>query len=410
MAPTPHIAIERDKRVALFTGAYNHVVDGVSLTLNRLVSYLECEEIPVHVFAPSVDDPPIEHAGTMTDVPSFNMPGRPEYQISFGMSPRVFQELEQFKPTIVHIATPDFLGLQALKYARKRNIPVVASYHTHFSSYLAYYRMQKLEGAMWAYLRWFYERCEHLYVPSNSMANVLKEHGIDKGIELWPRGVDVRLFNPSKRSMSWRRDHGFADDEIVVSFISRLVVEKGLDVYADVLQKLKDAGKNVRALVVGSGPAEDMLRGRFPRAHFLGHLEGEELAKAYASSDLFLFPSTTETFGNVTLEAMASGIPTLCADATGSSSLVVHEKTGYLAIPGEIDSFVDYALRLVNSLEKRQEMGLAARTEAETYSWRRILGKIDSYYDHILTPAPSGDGLQGPSPSRMTTNGLAITP
>ena len=170
-------------------------------------------------------------------------------------------------------------------------------------------------------------------------------------------------------------------------------------------------GKNVRALVVGSGPAEDMLRGRFPRAHFLGHLEGEELAKAYASSDLFLFPSTTETFGNVTLEAMASGIPTLCADATGSSSPCgARKKQAIWPSLGKLIHLLTTHCASSIVLEKRQEMGLAARTEAETYSWRRILGKIDSYYDHILTPAPSGDGLQGPSPSRMTTNGLAITP
>ena len=399
MAPTPHIAVERDKRVALFTGAYNHVVDGVSLTLNRLVSYLECEEVPVRVFAPTVENPPIEHAGTLTDVPSVRMPGRPEYQMSVGMPRRVVDELNTFRPTIIHIATPDLLGLQALRYARKRNIPVVASYHTHFSSYLSYYRMSKFEGAMWSYLRWFYDKCEHLYVPSESMADVLLDHGISEGVEIWPRGVEIDRFTPEKRSLEWRRKHTFEDDEIVVSFISRLVLEKGLDVYSDVLQRLKDDGKKVRALVVGSGPAEDMLRDRFPRAHLLGHLEGDELATAYASSDIFFFPSTTETFGNVTLEAMASGVPTLCADATGSRSLVLHEETGYLAEPDDRDSFEKYLRCLVDNPAMRHEMGQAARAEAETYSWRRILGRIDNFYDHILTPMPiGGDGAVGLTP------------
>lgn len=387
MTPTPHIAIERDKRIALFTGAYNHVVDGVSLTLNRLVSYLECEETPVHVFAPTSSAPPIEHAGTMTAVPSLDMPGRPEYQVSFGMSPRVIGQLNRFSPTIVHIATPDILGLQALAYAKLRRIPVVASYHTHFSSYLSFYRMEWAESAIWAYLRWFYKKCEHLYVPSRSMMDVLKTHGIEDGVELWPRGVDLRLFSPEKRSMRWRRSIGFDDDDIVISFISRLVIEKGLDVYADVLQELINAGKKVRGLVVGSGPADAMLRERFPRAVFLGHLGGEDLATAYASSDIFLFPSATETFGNVTLEAMASGVPTLCADATGSNSLVLPGKTGYLARAGDVASFVEYATCLIDETEKRMQMSMQARLEAETYSWQLILGRIDGYYDLILSSA-----------------------
>lgn len=360
------------------------MVDGVSLTLNRLVSYLECENTPVHIFAPTVSQPALEHAGTLTGVPSVSLPGRPEYKVSVGMSRRVIHELSRFKPTIIHIATPDLLGLQALAYARIHKIPVVASYHTHFSSYLSYYHMDKLEGVAWAYLRWFYSKCEHVYVPSRSMAKVLSDHGIVEGVELWPRGVDIAMFHPDKRSMEWRREKGFADDEIVVSFISRLVVEKGLQIYADVVEALRKQGKKVRVLVAGTGPAENILRDRFPKAVFLGHLTGNELATAYASSDIFLFPSATETFGNVTLEAMASGTPALCANATGSSSLVVHGETGYLAEPGDVDSFIQYALSLVDDPEKRKEMSLASRREAESYSWRLILGRINGFYDKIL--------------------------
>ena len=384
LASTFNISVGRDKRIAIFTGAYNHVVDGVSLTLNRLVSYLECENTPVHIFAPTISQPALKHAGTLTAVPSVSLPGRPEYKFSIGMSRRVITELDRFKPTIIHIATPDVLGLQALAYARLRKIPVVASYHTHFSSYLSFYHMDKLEGLAWAYLRWFYGKCEHVYVPSRSMAKVLSDHGIVKGVELWPRGVDIAMFHPDKRSMEWRREKGFADDEIVVSFISRLVVEKGLQIYADVVDALRKQGKKVRVLVAGTGPAENLLRDRFPKAVFLGHLTGNELATAYASSDIFLFPSATETFGNVTLEAMASGTPALCANATGSSSLVVHGETGYLAEPGDVDSFIQYAMSLVDDAEKRKEMSLASRREAESYSWRLILGRINGFYDKIL--------------------------
>lgn len=372
------------KRIALFTGAYNHVVDGVALTLNRLVSYLEAEGVSVRVFAPTIDDPPIQHAGTLVPVPSIPMSGRPEYRVSLGLGVHAMEALDRFNPTLVHIATPDILGVQALFYARMRGIPVVASYHTHFSSYLEYYRLEWAERGMWRFLSWFYSKCVHLYVPTRSMAEVLGEHGITEGVEIWPRGVDIRQFDPAKRSMEWRRDLGFSDTDIVVCFVSRLVVEKGLDVFADVVQRLQRAGEPVRCLVVGEGPARDMLQEAVPRAVFLGHQEGEDLARAYASADVFLFPSQTETFGNVTLEAMASGLPTVCADATGSSSLVLHEQTGYLVPDRNVDVYADRVRKLVHDAALRQQMGMAARAEAVTYSWRLILGRINAYYDTIL--------------------------
>jgi len=375
-----------DKRIALFTGAYNHVVDGVSLTLNRLVTYLESEGVEVMVFAPTVEEPAIDHAGTMRPVPSVPMTGRPEYRVSLGFGPRTIRALNRFRPTIIHIATPDLPGLEALIYARTRGIPAVASYHTHFSSYLAFYNLGWAERAMWSYLRWFYGKCEHIYVPTRSMAAVLGEHGIEHGLEIWPRGVDITLFHPEKRSMDWRRSLGFADDEVVITFVSRLVIEKGLDVFADVVSALQQTEEPVRCLIVGEGPACDMLRENIPTAVFLGYQEGEDLSRAYASSDIFLFPSETETFGNVTLEAMASGIPTVCADATGSSSLVLDEKTGYLVPGRDTEAFKERVLGLVHDADLRGRLGRAAREEAETYSWRLILGRINAYYDSILRP------------------------
>ncbi|MDA0379528.1 MAG: glycosyltransferase family 1 protein [Bacteroidetes bacterium] len=374
------------KRIALFTGAYNHVVDGVALTLNRLVSFLEGEGVPVRVFAPTIAEPPIDHAGTLVAVPSIPMQGRPEYRVSLGLGPDAIEALDRFQPTIVHIATPDLVGLEALLYARMHGIPVVASYHTHFSSYLEYYRLAWAERAMWVYLRWFYGKCEHLYVPTRSMAAVLAEHGIRHGVELWPRGVDIRQFDPSHRSMEWRRSLGFQDADVVVTFVSRLVVEKGLDVFAEVVRTLQREGEPVRCLVVGEGPARDLLQEAVPRAVFLGHKEGADLARAYASSDIFLFPSETETFGNVTLEAMASGLPTVCADATGSSSLVLHEQTGFLVPGRDVAGFANRIRQLVHDAALRQQMGQAARSEAETYSWRLILGRINAYYDTVLDP------------------------
>ncbi|MFW5973421.1 MAG: glycosyltransferase family 4 protein, partial [Bacteroidota bacterium] len=342
-------------RVALFAGAYNHIADGVTRTLNRLVGYLESASFEVRVFAPTVDRPQVRHEGTLLPVPSVRAPGRPDYRFSLGLTPAVRQQLESFNPDLYHIATPDLLGLQALKHAGRRGIPVVASYHTHFASYLQYYHLHALEPLVWAYLRWFYRQCREIYVPSASMAEVLAERGIEQGVRLWERGVDTTLFHPSRRSLAWRRRLGFSDDDVIVSFVSRLVWEKGLRRMADILQQLRGRGASFRTLIVGDGPARADLAELLPEAVFTGYLEGEDLATAYASTDVFLFPSDTETFGNATLEAMASGTPPVCAEATGSRSLVNHGETGLLVRTDDIDGFAGALFALVSDPDLRAE-------------------------------------------------------
>jgi glycosyltransferase involved in cell wall biosynthesis len=381
------------KRVALFAGAYNHIADGVSLTLNRLVDYLVRQGVEVRVFAPTNDDPAIpDPAGTMVEVPSVPAPGRSDYRISLGLTPSVKRALERFDPTIYHIATPDVLGRHALHTAEKTGVPVVASYHTHFSSYLKYYHLDLLEDAVWAYLRSFYEKCEQIYVPSTAMADILRSHGITEGLRLWQRGVETDTFAPDHRSLEWRRSLGIEDDEVAVTFVSRLVWEKGLDVYADVIERLRERGIPHRSVVVGDGPAREELEERLPESIFTGYLDGADLSRAYASSDVFLFPSDTETFGNVTLEAMASGLPTVCANAVGSRDLVNDGTTGILCPPGDVSAFTDAVEQLATDDDRRHAMGEAARQRAMEFEWDTILARMNRYYDDVLgTGTPSTD-------------------
>lgn len=371
-------------RLALFTGNYNHIADGVSLTLNRLVAFLEAHGVEVLVFGPTVADPPMDHAGTLVPLPSIAAPGRPEYRLTTRLPRAVRERLEAFGPTLVHIATPDVGGYRALRWAKGNGVPVVASYHTHFSSYLKYYGVSALEGLLWEYARWFYGQCEHVYVPSRSMAAVLRSHEISDGLRLWERGVDTDRFHPRHRDPAWRRKLGVRGDDVLVTFVGRLVWEKGLHVFADVAEGLRAQGLPARTLIVGDGPARADLEARLPQTIFTGHLGGDALARAYASSDVFLFPSDTETFGNVTLEAMASGLPTVCADATGSSELVQHGTTGYLAPPGHAPSFLDYTAGLVRDADLRTRMGAHALDCAERYSWDAILERLLGYYHDVL--------------------------
>lgn len=290
----------------------------------------------------------------------------------------------RFNPHLIHVASPDPLGKQAIKFAKKYDIPVVASYHTHFSSYLDYYKLGIFKGLLWRFLRRFYSQCEQVYVPSQSMIDVLRSHDIDGNLFLWERGVEMSLFNPERRSMQWRRNLGIADDEVVVTFISRLVWEKGLSVFVDVINGLKARGIAHRSVIVGDGPARAELEDQLSDTLFLGHQKGEALATAYASSDIFFFPSETETFGNVTLEAMASGLPAVCANATGSRSLIRDGVTGFLAEPRNAASFLEPVSRLIQDKELRIGMGQLALKRAKQYDWPVILQRINGYYDELL--------------------------
>lgn len=384
-------------RLALFAGAYNHVADGVSLTLNRLVAYLEAQGVPVRVVAPTIADPPVDHAGTLLPAPSVPAPGRSDYRLTYSLSSAIEEALARFNPTLIQVATPDLLGLQALRLSQRWGIPRVASYHTHFSSYLRYYRLGLLEPAVWGYLRWFYNQFEQVYVPSASMMDVLETQGFTSDLRLWARGINVQTFNPGQRSMDWRRRHGIADDEVVVTFVSRLVWEKGLDTLAETLQTLERHGVPHRSVIVGNGPAYEALRTRLPNTVFTGYLSGDMLGTAYASSDVFLFPSDTETFGNVVLEAAASGLPAVCANATGSRSLVQDGATGFLVPPDNTPAFVERLRTLILDDALRRRFGDAALERSTHYRWDRVLRRLHAHYHEALSLPPPAPAAVSPA-------------
>jgi phosphatidylinositol alpha 1,6-mannosyltransferase len=374
----------RKSRIALFTGNYNHIRDGVSNTLNRLVAHLDKRGYEVLVFGPWTPEPAMEHVGNYVPVYSIPAPGRPEYRITLGFPSTEKQKLRDFDPDLIHIATPDLLGFRALRYAMKNDIPVVSSYHTHFASYLKYYRLKFLERPLWKYLHWFYRNNEHLYVPSPSMIQELRRERVACELKLWSRGVDTNLFNPGQRDPVWRRSLGFSDDDLVIVFVSRLVWEKNLDMVVRVFGRIDKLAPAVRTLVVGDGPARTQLAKHLPNTVFTGYLTGRELARAYASGDIFFFPSDTESFGNVTLEAMSSGLPAVVARAVGNMSLVDDGKTGYQVEASDEARFTECLLEIIESSELRNKMASLSRIKAQSYDWERILDQLVSYYDEIL--------------------------
>ncbi len=377
-------------RLALFTGNYDYIRDGVAITLNRLVAYLEKRGIAVLVFAPTAKVPAMPHVGELVSVPSVPVPFHTEYRFALGFPKSKQQRLKDFKPNLFLLAAPDRLGHRALAVAKDMGVPAVASYHTRLDTYLKFYRLGFLENWGRNYLRRFYQRCRLVYPPSQSMADILREQGIATNLEVWGRGIDSDLFSPVKRSMAWRRSLGVSDEDVIVTFVSRLVKEKNTGLVVDVLQQLASKNISFRTLIVGRGPEEQQLRDALPDAIFAGFLTGEDLARAYASSDIFFFPSESETFGNVTLEAMASGLPTVCADASGSNSLVEDGVTGYSQDTQNSSGFVQRIAALAQNSQLRNTMGGAARNRALTFNWDVILEKLVDSFLRIANEKSTG--------------------
>ena len=369
-----------DLRIALFSGNYNITVDGANKALNRLVGYLVRQGAQVRVYSPTVDQPEMEPTGDLVSLPSVPIPFRSEYRLSSGVNARIKRDLAAFKPNIVHVSAPDASGHRAVTWARKRNLPVVASVHTRFETYLKYYHIGFLAPAAVALQRRFYRRCDALIAPSESMAQVLRDERMNSDIGIWSRGVDRTTFNPQRRDLAWRRGLGIADEEFVIGFLSRLVMEKALDVFCDAIDRLAETGVPFRVLIVGEGPAREWFESRLPSAVFTGFLGGADLGRAVASMDTMFFPSETEAFGNVSLEAMACGVPVVAAAATGSENLIADGQSGRLIPPGAVDEFATALRAYAFDPQLRKSHGQAGELRSRDYDWDQINQSVaDSY-------------------------------
>ena len=371
-------------RIALFSGNYNYVRDGANQALNRLVGYLLRRGVKVRVYAPTVENPAFPATGDLVSIPAIPIPGRAEYRLPLAIPPSVKRDLEEFNPNVVHVASPDIVAHRAVTWARRHKVAAVASVHTRFETYLAYYHLEFLEPLVRALLRRFYHRCEVVMAPAESMAAVLRAQRMNRDIAIWARGIDREQFNPARRDMDWRRSLGIADDEMVIAFLGRIVMEKGLDVFADAVRDFAARGLKHRILVIGEGPARRWFEDALPGAIFVGEQTGTDLSRALASSDVLLNPSITESFGNVTLEAMACAVPVIAAAATGADSLVRNGKTGILVDPTETSEFADALETYARDPELRRRHGEAGLKFAKTMDWDRINSAVIDTYRHAI--------------------------
>ena len=375
-----------DLRIALFSGNYNYTRDGANQALNRLAEYLLRQGAKLRVYAPVVENPDFPPTGDLVAVPNVRMPvkGRGEYRLPLGLSAEARSDLEDFAPNTVHVSSPDPTGHAALKWARNKDVPVLASVHTRFETYPRYYGLAFLEPVVEGILRRFYNRCDALVAPSQSQIDELKAQGMHEDISIWSRGVDRTVFDPSKRDLEWRRANGLADDDVAIVFLGRLVMEKGLDVFADTIVELRKRQVPHKVLVIGDGPARGWFEKALPGGTFVGFQTGKDLGRALASGDIFFNPSITETFGNVTLEAMACGLPVVAAGATGAASLVTPGETGQLVPPGKPEAFskgcAEALAPYCTNDSLRLAHGLAGEKAARAYSWDAInQAVVDTY-------------------------------
>ena len=374
----------KDLRVALFSGNYNYVRDGANQALNRLVGYLLRQGAQVRVYSPTTDTPAFAPTGDLVSVPALPIPGRSEYRLPLALIGRVRRDLAEFNPNVVHVSSPDIVGHRAVTWARRRKIAAVASVHTRFDTYCAYYGLQFLEPLARNIMRRLYHRCEIVMVPAESTAAILRAQRMNRDITTWTRGIDREQFNPGRRDLEWRRGKGIADDEVVVAFLGRVVMEKGLDVFADAIHALERRGVAHRVLVIGEGPARPWFEQQLPNALFLGEVTGTELARALASADILLNPSTTEAFGNVTVEAMACALPVVAAISTGSTNIVRNGTTGALVTPDDPEEFADALECYIRDPELRRRHGEAGLAVAQTMDWDTINSAVIRAYERAI--------------------------
>jgi phosphatidylinositol alpha 1,6-mannosyltransferase len=373
-------------RLALFSGNYNYTRDGSNQALNRLAAYLIDQGADVRVYSPTTDTPAFEPAGKLVSAPSVAIPGRGEYRLAVGLTRALRADLARFRPTAVHLSAPDLLGAQAGRWGRRKGLPVVSSLHTRFETYLSYYGLDWLRPGVERYLDRFYRGCDRILAPNAPIADLLRQQGMGGRVRVWGRGVDRDRFSPARRDNAWRQAMGVADHEIVVAFLGRLVMEKGLDVLSETMIRLR--GQPIRPLIIGEGPARAFLEERLPEAIFTGHLDGDALGRAVSSADILFNPSLTEAFGNATLEGMAAGLSVVCPRAPSTSALIVDGQDGVLVQRPDVQAYAAAIQGLVNESMRRLRLARAALATSARYDWNAICGSVLDVYRELGAIAP----------------------
>jgi len=377
-------------RIALFSEVYWPMVSGVGVTLLRLTDALEARGHAVRVYSATYPPPPGQadrpEVHRSPSVPFFLYP---DVQWAFPRQRDIVDDLEAFRPDVVHVATEFSLGIAGVKAARQLDLPIIASAHTDYDQYAARYGVTWALRAGWHYLRWFYGQAQRVLCPSRIYEEALHRHGV-LHTGLWSRGVDPLVFAPRFRSQAYRAAIGAGPGDLVVTYIGRIAREKNLGLLLEAWESLAPERGGAQLVLVGRGPLEDDIRRReLPGVHVTGLLQGEALSTAYASADVFAFPSPTETFGNSLLEAMGSGLPPIVAAGGGVLEFAEHGRNAWLVEPDSAAAIADALRRLFADPTLRHRLAAGALATARARDWGAVYDQLLD--DYRAAMAAKGD-------------------
>lgn len=369
-------------RIALVTETYAPEINGVAMTLQRLVGGLCARGHEVAVIRPRLAGGGEGEAALA--VPSLPIPGYAELRFGLPARRRLGRHFDQYRPDVLYVATEGPLGASALTAARRRGIPVLSGFHTQFQQYARHYRIGFLQPLVMAWLRRFHRRTALTLVPDADLCRRLEAEGFGR-LAVLPRGVDARLFDPRRRDPALRVKWGAGPADPVALCVGRVAPEKNLELFVAAVQAMRRAVPDLRAVVVGDGPLRAALQRRHPWLHFAGARTGEDLAAHFASADLFLFPSLTETFGNVVLEALASGLAVLAFDYAAAHRHIRNGENGFVVPFGDRAAFLEAAVALAaRGLDDLAGVRAQARLGTADLDWQRIVIRFERLLESVL--------------------------
>ncbi|MFJ5299520.1 glycosyltransferase family 4 protein [Pseudomonas sp. NPDC088368] len=384
--------MSKSLHITLITETYAPEINGVATTLSRLCDGLRLRGHRVEVIRPRQNEDELRAAGDdLMLCRGWPIPGYPGLQWGQSSMHKLLRRWQRSRPDVLYIATEGPLGLSALRAARRLRIGIVSGFHTNFQQYTREYGMGFITRLLTSYLRWFHNRSNATLVPSASQKTELERRGFER-LELLSRGVDCQLFHPSRRSNVLRETWGLEPGDTAVLHVGRLAPEKNLGLLNTAFDGLVSAypDKKLKLVIVGDGPVRATLQQQQPDAIFCGTQRGEALAAHYASGDLFLFPSMTETFGNVVLEALASGLGVVAYDEAAAAQHIRHGHNGAVAMPGDAEGFIDAARWMLEDDETLRRVRLNARQHASRQGWA---GVIEAFEQYLRVASERRDGV-----------------
>lgn len=374
-------------RIAYFTDTYYPEINGVANTLSRLHQYLDCQGIEHIFFAPEYADE--EQEQDIIRFKGFQIPFSPNSRLAV-MTPyhiAIKKKILDYQPDLIHIVTEFTMGQEGLCIARETGIPVVMSYHTNIEQYLEYFHAKFLEKPVRAYFKHFHSYARLNLCPSMQTYRQLEAQGY-RNLDVWTRGVDTVLYSPQKKQGTWRRQ--FGEDKFICLYAGRLSFEKGIDYYLEAIRRLnrEGFGKDMIFAFAGDGPFRDTLEQcGIDNVVTTGFVRGEMLAQLYADADAFVFPSGTETFGNVLLEAMASGLACICTDEGGVTDFAVNGKNAIVTGYRQSDEIAEALMKLRTNPLLRERLSVGALHTAKERSWDSVMVELMHSYDRALQGA-----------------------